>query len=773
MNPDNQLIERIEKITGDLSAAFDRMRSIPGMYDETIKRKNVLCKSIPHHIRSKIIRIAVVGAIKSGKSTFINSWLKMDILKRGAGVVTSIVTRVKKGETLSAVVALKSWDEINDEVEKSLLFFPNLKKIAALNDISLDINGNGRWFDLRRRQDRKLLNSVKKHLRHADFLTETGLRQEFVIINQAIEGFKTIKTKVQPECTELVFSGDNFHKYKEFTGNDSLAFFVKDVCLYIADDSIYPFIEIADCQGSDSTNPFHMVEIQDYLVSSSMIVYLISSRTGIRKADINFLNIIRGMGLLDRIIFIVNFDFDEHDSLNDLICVENKIKQEISYIKHEPELFTFSSLYNLFSTSLNFSISGRNKNRLENWKHEPDLISYSDRMTKKFYSVLNEKLTHERNLLLVANHIAHIRIMENNAEKKVDLFQNLLSENLEKAETAVKGLKLMHQRARSFDSNIKNSLDISVEALKSDIEKEIHMFFDTKKGRAYKRIRTFIFNYNFDYEKYELQFIKTGFNNTIYHMFHDFRTVFDAFMAGTLASEIKGFIHEQELKINKCFRDFYFSNHIDPSEIFSEFTDMTGKSQSGIFQVEKFRLKGLQHGGASQPWGKKDLNTSMHAYDPVDMRVVSGIMDLAPLKPAFTTKYSARIKLDSMAGFCFHFLSGIINKMSKRKSQISGSAGLKSAGTRIKKQTLQSVAFFLNEYSTNLKDLYFFQLVPAVSRDFHEKLMDGFQMCDVEIEKIEALVKAEQWEKQSQIHILESIKVFLKNIYSETDTLLI
>ncbi len=750
MDSNKQLIGKIEKITQDLSSVFDRMESIPGMYDKTIKREIAACKSIRRHIRSEIIKIAVVGAIKSGKSTFINSWVKADILKRGAGVVTSIVTKVRKGKSHGAVVALKSWDEINYEIEKALLFFPDLEDMAALNNICFDING--KWFDLRRKRDRELLNSVRKLFCRADSVTATGLRQEFVTINQALDGFEIIRTKIQPECTKLVFCGDDFDKYKEFTGNDSLAFFVKDVCLNVADFSLDSWVEIADCQGSDSTNPSHMVQIQDYLVSSSMIIYLVSSRTGIREADIKFLNIIRNMGLIDRILFIVNLDFDEHVSLKDLIDVENRIKNDISYIKQDPAIFTLSSLYNLFSHSLNSSGSIKDKNRFENWKLETELVSYSNGMTENFYFELDKKLTHERDLLLVANHVEHIRIMEGNAARKVDLFQNLLSENLAKAGAALKDLQGMHKRARKFNSTIKNSLDISIEALKVDIDKAIHNFFDTSNGMAYRRIKEFILNYNFDYEKYERKFRKTGFNDTIYHMFHDFRTQFDAFMTDRFTSEVAGFINDQERIMDQCFRNFYSSNYIDPFEIFLEFTDLTGESPLS---------------------DRTNLNNGRPAYDPVDLKAVKGIMGLAPPMAIFATRYSARIKLDSMAGFCLNFLSGIVNRIYRGKFQFSGLAGLKNAGARIKKQTLQSVTLYFHEYSTDLRVQYFLKLISAVSRDFHDKLMDGFQMCDIEMEKIQGLVKAEQWEKESEIQILESIKVFLKEIYSEIDDLLI
>ena len=68
--------------------------------------------------------MAVVGPIKSGKSTFLNSLLKGDFLKRGAGVVTSIVTRVRSGERLKATLYYKSWEEVNEDMEQALVLFP-------------------------------------------------------------------------------------------------------------------------------------------------------------------------------------------------------------------------------------------------------------------------------------------------------------------------------------------------------------------------------------------------------------------------------------------------------------------------------------------------------------------------------------------------------------------------------------------------------------------------------------------------------------------------
>jgi len=61
----------------------------------------------------------------------------MDFLKRGAGVVTSIVTKIRKGDLMRAQLFFKSWDEINREIRQALALFPELNEISdpALFDI--------------------------------------------------------------------------------------------------------------------------------------------------------------------------------------------------------------------------------------------------------------------------------------------------------------------------------------------------------------------------------------------------------------------------------------------------------------------------------------------------------------------------------------------------------------------------------------------------------------------------------------------------------------
>ena len=118
MDSYNYLKEEILKVNQDVLALISNAKSMPGMAETSLDDWENACQDLPQQMADDLMRVAVVGPIKSGKSTFLNSMLKGDYLKRGAGVVTSIVTRVRSGDRLSADLYFKSWDEVNAEMEQ-------------------------------------------------------------------------------------------------------------------------------------------------------------------------------------------------------------------------------------------------------------------------------------------------------------------------------------------------------------------------------------------------------------------------------------------------------------------------------------------------------------------------------------------------------------------------------------------------------------------------------------------------------------------------------
>lgn len=731
-----KILSEVETITSELALVLEATREIPGMYDRAVQESLDLCCNLPLNIRSGTLKIAVVGAIKSGKTTFVNTWLKDDLLKRGAGVVTSIVTRIRKKDLLKANIFLKSWDEINQEIEQALLLFPEREGLTIK-----DAPG----FDLRRNRDRALLTDFYQEIFSGISISDAGIRPESTTIARAIEGFESVKDIIKPDSSILEFSGPLFQEHKRFTGDDAVAFFVRDVELEVTSRGLDTNLEIADCQGSDSTNPVHMAQIQDYLTSANLIIYLISSRFGLRQADLNFLGIIKTMGMMENIIFVVNADFNGHEDLADLMGVEKRIRKELTYIKKDPELYTFSSLYNLFAES-GSNLSPKNMRMLELWNKDSESIEYSASMTEKFNLRLAAKLDSEKFYLAVANPIERIRQVASNAGTRLSFFADLLSSDLSRAGSAKEMLREMVERKKKLETIMDTSMEGVVDVLEKEIGREADTLFDSGCGTLAGEVSSFISGCRIDLSSYELTLREKGFETALYLMFQELKALLDKFMTQTVNAMILGFIHGKEKAMEDYFKALYRSYDITPCSISVEFSSI----------VEK--LPEINH--PKEP-----------AINPMDLGVIKGILGLKPPRAEFATRYSARIRLDAMAKFGFLSLADILGRMLRKGGINSKTSALKSGEIRIKREMLRSVLYHLAEYQKAVTIDYLIPLAKALSRDFREKLIARFRVCDVEIETIEGLVALDQASKNGQLRTLMAMDKKLEKIVKRIETL--
>ena len=102
--------DAIGRIAGIVDRACEELGESAGVVESWRERLASL-----ENLRERTFRIAVAGTVKSGKTTLVNSLLGDDLLKRGAGIVTSVVTKVRGNDNLDAVVKLKGWREVNRE----------------------------------------------------------------------------------------------------------------------------------------------------------------------------------------------------------------------------------------------------------------------------------------------------------------------------------------------------------------------------------------------------------------------------------------------------------------------------------------------------------------------------------------------------------------------------------------------------------------------------------------------------------------------------------
>jgi len=395
----------------------------------------------------QIIRIAVVGTIKSGKSTFINSLFKGDYLKRGAGVVTSIITRVRSGKQLNAKLLFKSWDEVNSEIDQALVLFP-----------SADWRTEKNRFDIRRKGERIDLQKALSSLGTEHLFTNYTRNLNSVLLSSYIQGYEKIKDMISSNTTTSEYEGNRFTEHWAFVGDGSMAVYLRDIQLEIDSGNIDSNIEITDCQGSDSPNPLHLAMIQDYLLLTHLIIYVVSSRTGLREADLKFLSIIKKMGIMDNILFVINCDFSEHESIKDLQALIEKVKEELSLIKPDPEIYSMSALFNLFKVR-NGNLSQKDRLRLAQWEKEKEIAAFSDRETDRFESMFYNKLTRNSCSLLLKNHLERLSVILSGISHWISVNQNILTRDADSANEVIEKIKHNQTRMNQIKSVIKNTLD--------------------------------------------------------------------------------------------------------------------------------------------------------------------------------------------------------------------------------------------------------------------------------------------------------------------------
>ena len=154
----------------------------PGMSENSFDVWEKTNAGINKQLSEEIIRVAVVGPIKSGKSTFINSFFKGEYLKRGAGVITSIVTRVRGGEKLSAKLVFKSWDEINADIDQALALFP-----------SMNWRTESDTFDIRNKKERTELQKALTSLGQEHLISNGTRNANSILLSSYLKGFEKVK----------------------------------------------------------------------------------------------------------------------------------------------------------------------------------------------------------------------------------------------------------------------------------------------------------------------------------------------------------------------------------------------------------------------------------------------------------------------------------------------------------------------------------------------------------------------------------------------------
>jgi GTPase SAR1 family protein len=710
----NSVKDELQQICSDISTYLLSAKKLPGIGQTSFDEWETTCQTIHKQMEEEIIRVAVVGAIKSGKSTFVNSLFKADYLNRGAGVVTSIVTRIRRGPYLKAKLYFKSWDEVNAEISRALTLFP-----AHAWESEED------QFDIRREGDRLALTSALQNIQ-SNLLLTNGIRNtNSILIDSYLKGYDLVKDIITSDDLSKVYEDDLFGEQKNFVGSDHLAVYLKDVLLEIMGGDMGKDIEIADCQGSDSPNPLHLSMIQDYLLKTHLLIYVISSRTGLRQADMRFLSIIKNMGILDNILFVLNSDFSEHETLDGLVSLVDRTREELSVITANPSIYVFSSLYNLFKTSFK-SMTRKDEMRFLQWESETSFIEFSDNETQRFSIDLSAKLGKEHYALLLKNNIERLDIVSRALAHWSDIHLEILGGDTEKVASLISNMTYHQQQMSQVASLVENTLDGASQNIKLNLKKTIDRFFDIRTGTVVKDMIAFIRNFQLNLEPYESTLESSRFTETLYLVFQDFKASIDSHLAETIHPRIVRFIRDEEEGIK---------SHLE-----SVATPYAAMVKEAVSDYQ-----------ASMAGTDASQNNDGNRVVITDLSDIKSREKLS-LPPVETTmRYSARIKTEAVVRLGFYSTIKVFRKLLQKtdtRQNRRKHKALEDGFKRMKMETERSIRVQFRDYQENVKFQYLFRLTDAMVRQLNEDLRQRFQVYFTDTSKMIEMVKSEHIDKE-------------------------
>jgi hypothetical protein len=619
---------------------------------------------------------------------------------------------------------------VNRDIEHGLSFFPSWKPES--DDFR---------FDLRKSAHSELLKSTLDNLTGDQLITNDTRNMTSVLLSSYLAGFDCVKDIVGPDVTVRHYENDAFHEHRTFAGDEILAVYIKDIELEINSKVLDGAIEIADCQGSDSPNPLHLAMIQDYLALTHFIVYVVSSRTGLRQADIRFLSMIREMGIMDNMLFVVNCDFSEHESHDDFKRLMEKIRNEIALIIPNPDIFTLSALYHLFKARIEDGdgqkLSKKDNNRLEQWEGEEQFIQTSLKEKQRFETVLHGKLTRDRYALLLGNHTERISLITSGMVQWININREILSRDSGNAQDIIVRIRKNQEKTLKVKEMIRSTLDGAVKKVTTDLKREVDHFFDERSGDILSGINQFIMSFEPNYENYFTGETLPAINQSLYLLYQDFKTALDGFITEAVTPKLVGFVKKQDEKI---------------------LSDLDLMTRPYANMVEN-ALR--EYGHAMGEFGIELVIADRESMGSIpDIDALKSMVNLKYQTAVKMMNYSIRVKAEAIFRFGIYNIISFLKKVFRKKAvdkKADQIQALKDGLVCLKRETSQNVMSHFISYRENIKFQYFYKLTEAVANAFFDLHTSRFQAYVTDLETLATLIRDKKADKETILNHLNEI----------------
>jgi len=442
------------------------------------------------HLAEDLRRVAVVGTVKAGKSTLINTLLGQELLRRGAGILTAMITRVRSGPAPQAVLRFKTWTEVEAEVRRALGLFPDHRLFSL-----------GRPLEVRRAEDRELLAQVLTAAQGEGLWSQGGLNEDYVLLSSILAGYPQVAPLVS-DGAELRLEGQELVRHQDLVTREAAAVFLKDVELTVPADGLPAGVELGDCQGSDSPAPQHLAQVLAYLLKTDLALYVVSSRVGLRQGDFQFLAELTRMGMGAHLIFVLNLDLTELRTRADIAALRDRLRQELAPLLPDAPIYTFSSLMELLERRRRRgeALDPREGALLTVWQGEADSAALSREEAERFSREFSRRLETLAAARQAGGSLARVRMVARGLREQAEMARKLLGKDLKAFESLLERLEERRRPLAATGETMKQALAGAASRLKAALKNRVGSFLDPKYGQG-ALLQEFVKTYAPDWQR--------------------------------------------------------------------------------------------------------------------------------------------------------------------------------------------------------------------------------------------------------------------------------
>jgi hypothetical protein len=434
-------------------------------------------------------------------------------------------------------MTFKDWEEINGELNRALSFFPS--PVLMERDAP---------FDLRRAEDRDLINLALTQADQGQVLRSDSLDQNYVLLTSYLEGYANLQDLLTADRSHLELTGSELARHQRMVTHEAEAVFLKDVLLTLPFPWAAPGLELVDCQGSDSLIPQHMAQVQNYLLKTDLLLYVISSRVGLRQADFKFLADIKRLRLWDNTLFILNLDLGEHDNLQEARNLIDRVRRELRVFQADTPIFAFSALDLLLTVlkTKGLALSPKDRSKLENYELDVEATGFFRQEAAKFRQELQHLINTRQFHFLLSGCLAQIQTVSQGIKENAQVQYELLGQDLASFRQAEDWLAQRRQALEGVLHSLSRALGGASEELKKKLRRKISLFFDSRHGEVGPPITHFIKQYQDDLDSLELSEQLSAFMPGLYNIYQRFQQQLWKFLTEEINLRIMEFVKIQE-----------------------------------------------------------------------------------------------------------------------------------------------------------------------------------------------------------------------------------